>query len=188
MRNAFVYLGYAVIFLTGAAGLVYQVTWQKYLSRLLGADSIATSIILATFLGGLSLGYYLCGKFSTRLKHPLRGFALLEGVIGIWALAFPVIFAMVDTLTRSWSFSAPAVILFQGVLCSAFLIGIPTVCMGGTVPLMTRGISQNLKESTNVHATIYSINTAGAVLGTLLAGFVLIPSFGLPRRSGVPPW
>ena len=180
MRNVLVYLGYAVIFLTGAAGLIYQVAWQKYLSRLLGADSIATSIILATFLGGLSLGYYLCGKFSTRLKHPLRGFALLEGVIGIWALAFPVIFAVVDALTRSWSFSAPAVILFQGVLCSAFLIGVPTVCMGGTVPLMTRGISQNLKESTNVHATIYSINTAGAVLGTLLAGFALIPSFGLP--------
>jgi spermidine synthase len=180
MRKVLVYLGYAVIFLTGAAGLVYQVTWQKYLSRLLGADSIATSIILATFLGGLSLGYYLCGKFSTRLKHPLRGFALLEGAIGIWALAFPMIFAAVDTLTRSWSFSAPVVILFQGVLCSAFLIGVPTICMGGTVPLMTRGISKNLKESTNVHATIYSINTAGAVLGTLLAGFTLIPRFGLP--------
>ncbi|MEI7672040.1 MAG: hypothetical protein WCK00_08015, partial [Deltaproteobacteria bacterium] len=180
MRTVLVSLGYVVIFLTGAAGLVYQVTWQKYLSRLLGADSIATSIILATFLGGLSLGYYLCGKFSTRIKHPLRGFALLEGAIGIWCLAFPTIFAVIDSLTRSWSFSAPIVILFQGVLCSAFLIGVPTICMGGTVPLMTRGISQNLKEATSVHATIYSINTAGAVLGALLAGFYLIPRFGLP--------
>ena len=180
MRNVLILLGYGVIFLTGAAGLVYQVTWQKYLSRLLGADSIATAIILATFLGGLSLGYFLCGKFSTRLKHPLRGFAFLEGAIGIWCLAFPTIFAAIDGLTRSWSFSAPVVILFQGVLCSALLIGVPTVCMGGTVPLMTRGISPNLKEATSVHATIYSVNTAGAVLGALLAGFYLIPRFGLP--------
>jgi len=180
MRNILILIGYGVIFLTGAAGLVYQVTWQKYLSRLLGADSIATAIILATFLGGLSLGYFLCGKFSTRLRHPLRGFALLEGAIGTWCLAFPQIFEAMDSLTRSWSFSAPIVILFQGVLCSALLIGAPTVCMGGTVPWMTRGISQNLKEATSVHATIYSINTAGAVLGALLAGFYLIPRFGLP--------
>jgi spermidine synthase len=173
-------LGYGVIFLTGAAGLVYQVTWQKYLSRLLGADSTATAIILATFLGGLSLGYYLCGKFSARIKYQLLGFALLEGTIGIWCLAFPMVFTAVDVLTRSWSFSPPFWILFQGVLCSAFLIGVPTICMGGTVPLMTRGISQNLKEATSVHATIYSINTAGAVLGALLAGFYLIPRFGLP--------
>jgi spermidine synthase len=180
MRKILILLGYGVIFLTGAAGLVYQVTWQKYLSRLLGADSIATAIILATFLGGLSLGYYLCGKFSTRIKHPLLGFAVLEGMIGIWCLAFPQMFEAMDSLTRSWSFSAPVVILFQGVLCSALLIGVPTVCMGGTVPWMTRGISKNLQEATGVHATIYSINTAGAVLGTLLAGFYLIPRFGLP--------
>lgn len=180
MRKTLILLSYGVIFLTGAAGLVYQVTWQKYLSRLLGADSIATAIILATFLGGLSLGYYLCGKFSTSIKQPLLGFAVLEGVIGIWCLAFPAIFAAIDHLTRSWSFSAPVVILFQGVLCSALLIGAPTVCMGGTVPWMTRGIARNIKEATGVHATIYSINTAGAVLGALLAGFYLIPRFGLP--------
>ncbi|MEI7671664.1 MAG: hypothetical protein WCK00_06080, partial [Deltaproteobacteria bacterium] len=180
MRNILILIGYGVIFLTGAAGLIYQVTWQKYLSRMLGADSIATAIILATFLGGLSLGYLLCGRFSTRIKHPLRGFALLEGTIGIWCLAFPQFFAAIDGLTRSWSFSPPGWIILQGGLCSALLIGVPTLCMGGTVPLLTRGISRNLQEATAVHATIYSINTAGAVLGALLAGFYLIPRFGLP--------
>jgi len=46
---------YTVIFATGLTGLIYQVAWQKYLSRLLGSDSIATAIILATFLGGLRI-------------------------------------------------------------------------------------------------------------------------------------
>ena len=42
---------YVMVFATGAAGLIFQVTWQKYLSRLLGSDSMATAIILGTFLG-----------------------------------------------------------------------------------------------------------------------------------------
>ena len=73
---------YLIVFFTGAAGLIFQVTWQKYVSRLLGSDSIATAIILGTFLGGLSLGYYLCGKFSTRITNHFKAYAILEGIIG----------------------------------------------------------------------------------------------------------
>jgi len=168
------------IFLTGAAGLIYQVTWQKYLSRLLGNDSIATAIILASFLGGLSLGYYLCGKLTTKIKRHFLGYAVLEGVIGLWCLLFPYTFKAVDYLTKSWSFSPPFIIICQGVFCSALLMAIPTICMGGTIPLLTRGISKNVSEATSVHATVYAVNTTGAFLGALAAGFFLIPSYGLP--------
>ncbi|MBW2603196.1 MAG: hypothetical protein JRE28_02615 [Deltaproteobacteria bacterium] len=171
---------YFFILLTGAAGLIYQVTWQKYLSRLLGSDSIATAVILASFLGGLSLGYYLCGKLTTRVKRHFMAYAFLEGIIGLWCLCFPYIFRSVDYFTKYWSFSPPFMIIFQGVLCSILLMGIPTVCMGGTIPLLTRGISKNLSEATRVHATVYGVNTTGAFLGTLLAGFYLIPNYGLP--------
>ncbi|MBD3307841.1 hypothetical protein GF339_15520 [candidate division KSB3 bacterium] len=168
------------VFVTGTAGLIYQVTWQKYISRLLGSDTIATAIILATFLGGLSFGYYLCGKLTTRVKNHVRVYALLEGVIGLWCLLFPAIFRGVEALTRGWHFSPPLMIMLQGVFASILLIGIPTVSMGGTIPFLTRGIARNIVEATPIHATIYAINTAGAFLGTLLAGFYLIPTFGLP--------
>jgi len=171
---------YFFILLTGAAGLIYQVTWQKYLSRLLGSDSVATAIILATFLGGLSLGYYLCGKLTTRVKRHFIAYAFLEGIIDLWCLFFPYIFRSVDYFTKYWSFSPPIMIIFQGVLCSILLMGVPTICMGGTIPFLTRGISKNLLEATRVHATVYGVNTAGAFLGTLLAGFYLIPNYGLP--------
>ena len=179
MRVPSVFL-YVVVFATGAAGLIFQVTWQKYVSRLLGSDSIATAIILGTFLGGLSLGYYLCGKLSARVRNHFKAYAVLEGVIGLWCLSFPTIFQVVDSLTRSWSFAPPALIIIQGILCSALLMGIPTICMGGTIPFLTRGISRNVIEATNIHANIYAINTAGAFSGTLLAGFYLIPTHGLP--------
>jgi len=171
---------YFFIFLTGGAGLIYQVTWQKYLSRLLGSDSVATAIILATFLGGLSLGYYLCGKLTTKIKRHFTGYGLLEGIIGVWCFLFPHLFKGVDVLTQHWSFSPPLVIVGQGILCSAVLMGLPTVCMGGTIPFLTRGISKNIREATRVHALVYAVNTAGAFLGALLAGFYLIPNHGLP--------
>jgi len=179
-RPLFVALIHVIVFLSGIAGLIYQVAWQKYLSRLLGSDSIATAIILAAFLGGLSFGYYLCGKFTLNKTNHIKVYAILEGIIGVWALVFPSIFAFVESSTRSWSFLSPFWMIFQGGLCSIVLMGIPTVCMGGTMPFLTRGISKTLAESTNIHARIYSINTAGAFLGTLLAGFYLVPSFGLP--------
>jgi spermidine synthase len=171
---------YFFAFLTGAAGLIYEVSWQKYLSRILGSDTIATSIILATFLGGLSAGYYLCGKLTVKVKNHFKAYALLEGIIGVWGLFFPVIFSAVDSATRSWSFSSPFLIVLQGLLCSGVLLGIPTICMGGTIPFLTRGISQNIEEATAVHASVYGINTAGAFIGTLAAGFFMIPGLGLP--------
>lgn len=171
---------YAVVFATGLTGLIYQVAWQKYLSRLLGSDSIATAIILATFLGGLSLGYFLCGQMTVRVRNPFRGYALLEAMIGLWCLAFPWVFELIETLVRDWSFAPPLIIIVQGLLCCAFLIGLPTICMGGTIPFLTVGLSRSLGEATRVHARVYAINTAGAFVGTLLAGFYLVPTFGLP--------
>jgi len=181
MKNRFLlFVVYLFVFATGATGLIYQVTWQKYLSRLLGADSIATAIILGTFLGGLSFGYLIFGKWSTKIRNHFKAYALLEGIIGIWCLFFPQIFSLVKQITRGWEFSPPVLILVQGFAGSALLLGIPTLCMGGTLPFLTRGISRNISDATGVHARLYSINTAGAFVGTLLAGFYLIPTLGLP--------
>lgn len=172
---------YIVIFMTGLSGLVFQVTWQKYLSRLLGSDSFATAIILGTFLGGLSIGYFICGKITTMVNNHFKCYAILEGIIGIWSLLFPIIiFNFVENMTLLWSFKPPVLMILQGVFCSFLLIGVPTICMGGTIPFLTRGISKNITEATKVHANVYAINTAGAFVGTLLAGFYLIPEYGLP--------
>jgi len=134
------FLLYFFIFATGAAGLIYQVVWQKYLSRLLGGDNIATAVILATFLGGLSCGYYLCGRLTTRVKHHLKAYALLEAAIAFWCYLFPSIFAAVQSHTALWSFSPPFMIILQGVFCAVLLMGIPTICMGGTIPFLPRGL------------------------------------------------
>lgn len=171
---------YVFVFLTGATALVYEVVWQRYLTRLTGSDSLATALILGIFLGGLSCGYALSGWFSRRFDRPGRIYAALEAIIGFWGLIFPPLFAVVSSATQSWSFAPPGWLLLQGSVCTLILIGLPTVCMGGTVPLLTRVLTDSLAGATRVHARIYGTNTAGAFVGVLAAGYVLVPGLGLP--------
>ena len=94
MNRAWMIPIYVFVFATGATGLIYEVTWQKYLSRLFGSDTLATGVIMGTFLGGLSLGYFLCGKLSTRVSNHFKAYALLEAVIAVWCFSFPSIFGV----------------------------------------------------------------------------------------------
>jgi len=171
---------YGFIFLTGATALVYEVIWQRYLTRLTGNDSLATALILGIFLSGLSGGYALSGWLSQRVQRPARVYAALEAIIGIWALVFPWLFAGVAGVSAGWSFALPGWLLAQGALCTVVLIGLPAVCMGGTVPLLTRELAGSLAAATRVHACIYGANTAGAFLGVMAAGYFLVPGLGLP--------
>jgi hypothetical protein len=84
--------------LTGFAALVYQVVWHRYLAVLLGSHSEATAAVLAIFLGGLSGGYALFGRVSSRLvargdenaaSLHLRVYGAVEIAIGLYALVFP---------------------------------------------------------------------------------------------------
>lgn len=168
------------VLLTGGCALTYQVVWQRYLSRLAGSDSLATAVVLAVFLGGLSLGYLLCGTWTRHLQRPLRVYGFLELGIGVWALLFPWWFAVVDGLTAGWSFAPPGWLAIQGSISALLLVGPPTILMGATVPMLTRGLVNDLQQATRTHATLYAWNTLGAFAGTLLAGFILIQLYGLP--------
>ncbi len=167
-------------FATGAAGLIYQVVWQRYLARLLGNDGLATATVLAVFLAGLSLGYWGWGRRSLREQGLLRAYGRLECIIGVWALAFPYWFAWVDRVTSGWRLESSWSLATGGTVCAVLLIGVPTFCMGGTVPLLTRALTRLLEHATRTHALVYAINTAGAVAGALVTGFFLIHRLGLP--------
>jgi spermidine synthase len=179
---------YLLTALTGASGLAYQVAWQRYLGRVLGSDNLATAIVLGVFLGGLSLGFLVWGRLSTRTRNLFVVYGALEGFIGLWALVFPWWFAVIDAWTSAWDFAPRLGLLLQGTLCAVVLIGPPTICMGATVPLLTRALATALDRATGVNARVYAFNTVGAVLGTLAAGYLAIRFLGLPgtvRAAGL---
>ena len=176
-------------FLTGFSGLVYEVSWQKYLATLLGSHSEATAAVLGLYLGGLAAGYAIFGWVSRRAvdrasaagQEPplLRIYGLAEMGIGLFALVFPLLFGVVQRV----SFWVPpgheaASFAFDVLLC-VFLIAPPTILMGGTIPILTQALTRGLADATRIHAFIYAFNTAGAFAGSLAAGFVLIHWLGL---------
>ncbi len=167
-----------ILLLTGAAGLIYEVAWQRYLGVLVGVDHAATAATLAVFLGGLSLGYAVCGGLSARSSRPLATYAWLEVAIALWGLAFPWTFSATESVARTWSFAPPFGLIVASLGAAVPLILVPALLMGATVPFMTRGLAVSLSGLTATHARVYGLNTLGAVGGALAAGFVILPSLG----------
>jgi len=174
---------------TGFTGLVYEVTWQKYLATLLGSHSEATASVLAIFLGGLSVGYALFGRVAQRhvARARARGqsprllilYAVVEIAIGVYALCFPVLFGVVQELSYRLPQESFIGSFVTDVGLSALLVAPPTVLMGATIPLLTQALARGIEDATRFHAWVYAFNTAGAFGGALAAGFVLIPLLGL---------
>jgi spermidine synthase len=181
----------ALTALTGFTGLVYEVTWQKYLATLLGSHAEATAGVLAIFLGGLSAGYAGFGRVTRRRVARFREtgqptrllvyYASLEAAIGLIALLFPFLFGVVSNLTLTLPVSPPALSLLVDLLMCVILVGPPAFLMGGTIPILTLALAEDRNHATRVHAWIYGVNTAGAAAGALGAAFVLIPGLGLDR-------
>ena len=78
MQPAAQLFAYGLFFFSGATALVYQVVWLRDLSLIFGASFHATSIVLASFMGGLAIGGFVAGRYSESLRRPLRVYGLLE--------------------------------------------------------------------------------------------------------------
>lgn len=175
--------------MTGFSGLVYEITWQRYLATLLGSHSEATAAVLGIFLGGLALGYSLFGALTRRLEiarvsnpkvpHLLAVYGTLELAIGVYAAFFPLLFRGIQAVSLWIPIAGGGLNFAADVLLSALLIGPPAVLMGGTIPILTQALSRDLDDATRFHALVYGLNTVGAFAGALAAGYWLIPRFGL---------
>lgn len=172
----------ACFFLSGAAGLIYQVVWTKALGLIFGHTVYAIATVLATFMGGLAAGSAILGKWGGRQKRPIAVYGWLELLIAATA-AFSLIglggvralYTMTYHLVAGW---LPVLIIVR-VVASALILFLPTFLMGGTLPILTRGLTRSSSELGTQLSRLYWINTAGAVTGTLAAGFLLLPGVGL---------
>lgn len=82
-----------LFFISGCAGLIYEVIWKELLINLVGSSSIAVTIILASFMLGLSSGSLYIGKKADNweIKKIVNTYILVEIFIGIFALLFLVL-------------------------------------------------------------------------------------------------
>jgi spermidine synthase len=173
-----------LFFFSGATSLVYQTIWARELHLVFGTSSYAIATVLAAFMAGLALGGFWMARHADRLKKPLLTYGLLELGIGLYALVFPLLLQGIKPLYlgffRSVSPSPLVFGFFQFFLVSLLLL-IPTTCMGATLPLLTRFVSERMGTVGGRVGMLYGVNTLGAVLGVGVAGFYLLPGFGLAK-------
>ncbi|MBI3891455.1 MAG: spermidine synthase, partial [Candidatus Wallbacteria bacterium] len=90
------------LLLSGAAGLVYEVVWERYLRALMGNTTGAVTAVLAAFMGGIALGGWLFAPLAERSRNRLRLYAWLELGCTVHALAFPALIAAASGL-HAWA-------------------------------------------------------------------------------------
>ncbi len=168
---------YLLFFLSGAAALVYQVVWVRSLTLVFGGSALAGTAVLSVFMGGLALGSYVVGRRVDRVVKPLRLYGLLQLGIAPSALVFAGLMklypSIYGTLARGRD-DATLYLTFVGILFSVVALIVPTMLMGGTLPVLSRVVSRRPENLRNHLSFLYAVNTLGAVTGALLAGFVLL--------------
>ena len=179
-----------IIFIfSGASGLIYEVIWMRQLTLIFGSTVFATSTVLTAFMAGLALGsFYFGRKIDESTQSPLRIYALLEAGIGAFCLVWPLILSVLGALYvlihRNVTSEFYTLSLIRFVLTFAVLL-IPSTLMGGTLPVLTRFFVKRLEQlGTNI-GVLYALNTFGAVIGTVAAGFFLLEALGIRWTLGV---
>ncbi len=178
--------------LSGFAALLFQVAWTREFALVFGTSEVALVTVLAGYMGGLAAGAALCARLAPRIRRPILAYGLLELAIGLCAWGVPSAIRASQALVV-WIFGGAGELPSEGgsaialfyALTSLAIVGLPTACMGATLPLLARSAVHSDAELGPRVAWLYSINTAGAVFGAVCAAFALLPALGLRWTVGV---
>jgi spermidine synthase len=168
---------------SGAAALIYEIVWFQMLELFVGSSSVSIGVLLGTFMGGMCLGSFLLPRYISRKHHPLKVYAFLEIAIGIIGLLLLLVLPLVGHVYTAWGGYGISGYLLRGLVASICLLP-PTLAMGATLPAVARWV-QTTPSGVSWLGFFYAGNIAGAVMGTLLAGFYLLRVFDMNTATYV---
>ena len=181
---------YLVFFLSGAAALIYEISWSRQLGLLFGHTVHAASVVLGSYFAGMALGYSLGGWLAARVR-PLIGYAIAELVVAGWAFAIPLILKWSESpLIAPWLTNESFLWQVAVRACFSFLLLMPaTVALGVTLPMMAAwlaagGTIANPDNARRV-SLAYAVNTGGALCGVTVCTFWMLINFGVCGSSYV---
>jgi len=184
-------LVYLLFFLSGFCGLVYEIIWMRRFAVSFGNTTYAITVVLAAFMGGLAAGSRWFGMLADspgRKASLFTYYGWMEILIGVYCLGFDRLLG-----AQKWALllfyhtlepSAAASTGFKFILSSMLLI-VPTILMGGTLPVLIKALSRRLPDVGRITGRLYFANCFGAVFGTLAVAFWMIPSLGLALSTAL---
>jgi spermidine synthase len=159
-----------------------EVVWTRMLAAVFGVTTWSVLTVLVAYMGGLGLGAILWGSRAGRSERPLRLYGWLEIAIGLYALAVPFLFDgighVMAAASRVFGESLGANMAVR-ILAAVLALTPPTLLMGGTLPILTRFAAAGGARPGRTAGALYAANTAGAVVGCLATGCVLILWLGV---------
>ncbi|MGY8761179.1 MAG: fused MFS/spermidine synthase, partial [Nitrospinaceae bacterium] len=183
------WVAYACLFASGAASLVYELIWFRHLTLIFGASLYGLSAVLCAFMMGLAGGAWIMGRLlargSIKMKPEklIRVYGFLEGLIGLYALCFPIGLSLLEKLYPLILPESGQVGLTVHLLeffLSTLLMFPATLLMGATLPLVGYWATGNQTEKVfNQVSVLYGVNTFGAVFGCLFTQFFAIRLWGV---------
>ena len=163
---------------SGCAALIYEVVWFQLLQLSIGSSAVSLGVLLGIFMGGMCLGSLLLPKYLSPGRHPLRIYAFIELGIGLFGVvvlfAVPVVGRVYTTIAGTGQVN----LVLRAVVAGICLIP-PTLLMGATLPAIARWV-ETTPRGVSWLGYFYGGNLAGAVVGSLLAGFYLLRVYDMP--------
>src|SRR6185369_1518745 len=168
---------------SGCSALIYEVVWFQLLELVVGATAVSLGVLLATFMGGLCIGSVLFPRFVPLDRHPLKVYTSLELGIGVLGLAVLFALPVLGNLYAANASHGFLSVLLRALLAIICLLP-PTVLMGATLPAVARLI-ESTPSGVSWLGFFYGGNIAGAVIGSLLAGFYLLRVYDMATATYV---
>jgi len=167
---------------SGCSALIYEIVWYQLLQLVIGSTAVSLGVLLATFMGGLCIGSVLLPRVVLQdSRHPLWMYAFVElgiALCGILALiGMPLVSGV---YVAAVGYGLPSILL-RAAICAICLLP-PTILMGASLPTAARWLETS-PEGVSWMGLLYGSNTAGAVVGCLLAGFFLLRKFDLTTAT-----
>jgi spermidine synthase len=159
-----------ILFVSGAAGVLFETLWFRVAGLTLGNSVWASNIVLASFMAGLAAGNAIAARYGERLPRPLQLYAVVEGIVAVTGLAIVVLVPPLSPWLGR---------LFTHLLAHAWLVNllrltvafslmlIPATAMGLTLPLLAKATSRRDVNYGRVLGRLYGWNTLGGMAGAL---------------------
>ncbi len=170
---------FVLLFFSGMAALIYEIVWFRVLDFSFGTTQTALTTVLAAYMVGMGFGSIVAGKYVDRIRRPMLVYAILEAVIGIYAVFItPVFYRAGYIFTIMGTNPSPAASVFFRLVPSFLFFLVPTSAMGAALPVLSKILVKKNRAGSGA-GKMYAANTIGAVAGCILAGFVTIRWLGL---------
>ncbi len=166
---------------SGLTAMLYEVAWSRLLILVLGSSTYSYTIMLTTFLLGLALGAWIGVRLLRVVREPLLAVVLCQVLIAVttWLSLFLVEeLPYLYLLAHDHLHPSPGGLLGVQWMLAAALMVLPTLGLGAMFPVTVGGLAPDGERAPRVVGWAYAWNTVGAIGGSLLAGFWLVPGPG----------